>query len=60
MQSYILKTVKIMAGTLASVVGDVMAYFLLAMHLADYTYAWFALTIAAVAVLIFIWSWVRY
>ena len=46
----------ILNGAVASVIGDVLAYFLLAMHIVDYTWVWLVLTVLAVCACIFIWS----
>lgn len=44
----------ILNGKVASVVGDIMSYFLLELHLTDYTVPWAVLSIVAIAICIFI------
>jgi MFS family permease len=46
--------VPILSGTVASTVGDGIAFFVLKLHLVDYTVVWLVLTIVAAAACIFI------
>ena len=46
--------VPILGGTVASAIGDILAFFVLQLHLTDYTIVWLVLTLIAVAACIFI------
>ena len=46
--------VPILGGTVASAIGDILAFFVLQLHLTDYTMVWLVLTLIAVAACIFI------